>query len=150
MNFRNLKKENLRALNDQLSAEIPEPSDDEILEKNFQKIDAFSNVAFLAMSDENYELRVEDAKKINGRRFLMVEITKQNLPNILNMLRNQTQEESIDSIFDKNLAKLNYSTPEKERNQDFLTQHGISKNETIPQMSSMINSFENKGFISIN
>ena len=147
MNFRNIKKENLRALNDQLRAELPGPSDDEILDQNFKKIDAFSNVSFLAMSDQTYELSVDDAQKINGRKFLMVEITKENLPHIYQLLRNRAPEETVDDIFEKNLAKIDFPPPlpPKERN-DFLTRNGIPRdNEIQPQMNTMINSFEKRG-----
>ena len=172
----NFEKNNLKKLNEKLKAQIPDETDDEILDKNYQKIDLFSEMSFVTFSQTPLEVRKFEVNNLSsGRNFLMTEITKENLPMVLNMLQRASRDETDDQILDKNFEKIDifaedkpelaemrrgkfHFTPDgkiqkpaerKSRKQSqLLTKNGISNTFQIDQeMDNLISSFENKGKI---
>ena len=154
-------------------AEIPDASDDEILHHNYEKIDIFSELSF---SNKPIQVRNFDAKNLpTGRNFLMMEITRENLPKVLEILQRESPQEPDDQILDRNYEKLDYMSEDRPeifeirrgpyrftkpgKNQkpsgkkslrnltpDILSQNGIPKTSPIDlEMNELINSFQNKG-----
>ena len=110
----NFSKENLRKINERLMAEIPDASDDEILHQNYEKIDGFSELSLVSFSIKPIEVRNFDAKNLStGRSFRMMEMTRENLPKVLEILQRESPKEPDDQILDKNYEKLDYMSEDK-------------------------------------